>query len=288
MSKTFFVFGVRGVQGRPVAKALLAGGHRVVSITRGSDNRNELEALGVSAEVTNLRDVSTVGRIIRQCDGCFWHVPTGASQRDGLSAVEALIQILDSSIAPTVVSTSGVVPTKSEAGRAFSGVVRLADSLRELTDRHTVLRPTMFLEDVLDTWPISAIESTGKLRYPLPIAVPFAWVTADAVGRAAARILLAERWDPGWYAVVGDIHASVADLADRFSQFFGRSVLAERWELSDYADKIAADVSRAAAESTADVYRVIERSLEQLSGPAEAEIELILQGCIDAWFDTLS
>lgn len=289
MASKYFVFGARGVQGAPVARALQRAGHHVVTPTRTAAVADQLRDGGYYPIVLDIGCVEDVLAAMDGCEAAFWHVPTGATA-GGSSPSDALIAVLRRRAVPrSVVSTSGIVP-RDPAGAAagFAGVCRLAATLRSLEDSVVTLRPTMFLEDILDTFPLERIRREGILRYPLSIERPIAWVTAAAVGEHAARIMTSSHWSPGWIAVLGACPRSVADIAARLGERLRCPVSAKTWPLDDYAADLARTVGPRSAESTAAIYRVIEDNHEQLESALEDERLVLLGDPLDQWLEIVS
>lgn len=284
MSKKFLVFGARGVQGGPVARALRLAGHEVVTLTRSTLAAEQLRSEGYTPCLLDLGHIDDVLRVADSCDAAFWHVPTGAAA-NATSPADALIAVLKRSATPrVVVSTSGVVPRDgSSAGAGFAGVSRLAAALRELGPTVATLRPTMFLEDVFDTWPVDRVRREGVLRYPLAVHEPIAWVTAASVGEYAAGLMVRDDWAGGWRALLGACPRSMQDLALSLGDHLRCAVRAIDWPLDEYAASLSPAIGVEAAGRTAKVYAVITENFEQLRMALPHETPVLLGDPVEEW-----
>ncbi len=276
--RNYFVFGARGTQGRPIARALQAAGASVSTITRAQDSAAALATDGINAMVAPLSHTAAVAQTLVGVNGAFWHVPTTGGEEHILTSLR------NSTSVPAVLSTSGILPPVGDG--PFAGVTHLARAVLAERLQVCVLRPTMFLEDIVDTCPLNEVRVTGVLRYPLPIDVPIRWVTASAIGQHAAERLLTQRIHAGRIAVLGDPY-TVQDIALRLSALMKREIRAKHWPLDEYAASIATRVGRPAADATAAVYACIARNIEQLQHAAAGEMEHLLGDCVRPWLKTL-
>lgn len=315
MNGTFFVLGARGVQGRPVARALAASGCRVVTPTRSAAAAAELAHEGFSPVVVDVHDTGAVRSALAGCDGAFLHIPTGgppegaggaagASPRpSNADAIISLLKVIGDpslrgprgALFRTVVSTSGIVPVDDERARGFAGTIRLGRVLMSMRSTVLTLRPTMFLEDLLDTSPLERVlgvgggreSEPGVLRYPLGVRERIAWVTAEAVGRHAAAVLLAAEWSPDWFAVLGGRVLSVSQVAGLIGKRVGRAIIAADWQVDAYERELSRSIGPDSAKSTADVYRTIAANFEQLRGALAGERRVTIADPVDVWLATL-
>lgn len=278
-NRRFFVFGARGTQGRPVAHAIRAAGASVSTITRDASAISSLAAVGIHAVAAPLSEFSAILTVLETVDGAFWHVPTTGGEAHILKLLRRSASV------PTVLSTSGILPSVDDG--PFAAVAQLASAVQAEQLPVCVLRPTMFLEDIIDTCPIDEVRATGLLRYPLPVDVPICWISASALGQHAAERLLNSRISPGRTAVLGRPY-TLKEIACRMSDRLRREVRVHHWPLREYAAHLAVHVGRPTADATAAVYDCITRNLEQLQRPTAGEREHALGDCVDSWLETIA
>jgi nucleoside-diphosphate-sugar epimerase len=96
-----FITGAGGYIGGSIAAALLAAGHRVRGLTRGSANAERLAAMGIEPVIGTLDDAETLTREARASDGVI-----NTASADHAGAVNALLAGLEESSKP-LLHTSG-------------------------------------------------------------------------------------------------------------------------------------------------------------------------------------
>ncbi|MBT9595294.1 MAG: NAD-dependent epimerase/dehydratase family protein [Vitreoscilla sp.] len=96
-----FITGAGGFIGGSIAMALLAAGHRVRGLTRGSASAERLAASGIEPVLGTLDDADVLAREARACDGVI-----NTASADHAGAVHALLAALEGSSKP-LLHTSG-------------------------------------------------------------------------------------------------------------------------------------------------------------------------------------
>jgi uncharacterized protein YbjT (DUF2867 family) len=189
LQRTVLVTGSTGTQGGAVARALLAGGHKVVAFTRnpGSPPAAALAAAGARLAQGDFRWPETLARALGGVDTLYlMGTPYGTSPEDeageGIAAIDAARQVgvghlIYSSVAGADTSTG--IPH-------FESKYRVEQHLAASGISATVSAPVAFM-DFINPIFIDGLRQ-GEFRMPLPASRPLQYVTPRDIGRFVAAL----------------------------------------------------------------------------------------------------
>ncbi|MBE7211085.1 MAG: NmrA family NAD(P)-binding protein [Gluconacetobacter diazotrophicus] len=235
-ARTVLVLGATGQQGGGAARALVAAGWRVRALVRdpASSRAIALAAAGVALHRGNLSDPASVSAALLGADAVFSVQPSsgqgaayGVSDADeirwGTAVADAALAAGVSHLVYSSVNAAGPEPTGMGH---FDSKSAIEAHLRALPLRHTILRPSAFMEILL--LPGLGLDR-GELTFALRPDQPMQFIAADDIGRIAATALS----DPDRFAgrtieIAGD--AVTGDqLAAHLSRAAGRLIACRRF-----------------------------------------------------------
>lgn len=182
----YAVFGASGAQGSAIAAALVAAGHAVRGISRSGAPAGE----GVEAVAADLGDrdqvyaaLDGVGHVSLTVPLCY---DATLVRRYAENVVAAAAE---QGVRRVVLNSNTRIPAEPTDAAAFE-TRRIAEEVvlgGEVSA--VVLRPAIYLENLLAPGVVDAVKSAGVLAYPLPAATPVSWISHADLGQAVAVAL---------------------------------------------------------------------------------------------------
>ena len=250
------VYGANGVRGGAVVRRLLARGHAVRAVARDPGASRWLGTPGVEVVAADLADRSSVERASDGIDAVFLQLPlvydrglAEAYVRNAVGAAAAagarrLVHQGNSRPPAEATDVAGFEIDRAAAQIVLGGGVPA-----------TVLRPTVYMDNLLGPWTAPGIVNDGVLAYPIPATTPTAWLSADD---AAALVVAAlEREEPVRETLdVGGPEALTGDeAAERLGQALGRPVRYLALPIDAFEDGLRAALGPETGSAVAATYR---------------------------------
>lgn len=164
------VTGATGKQGGAVARALIAGGHRVRALTRNpsSPSASALAALGAEVVAGNFDKPETIARALDGVDslfamGTFFESGVESEITQGLALVEAAAR---AKIGHVVYTSVAGADQKTQIPH-FESKGRVEEALKGSGLPWTILAPVYFMENLYFPQSVSAIRAG---TYPSPLS----------------------------------------------------------------------------------------------------------------------
>jgi uncharacterized protein YbjT (DUF2867 family) len=188
------VFGATGTQGHPVVDAALEAGLIVRAASRDPDNAAKKLSSRVEVLRCDLDDAEDVAEAMQGIEGVFYHLPVLPQSREADAQVESLINAAKAAgVQRLVFSTSAWCGEDMPAIEFVSGLRRISDRLLASGVETVVLRPTLYLANLV--WPhiIREIREYGRLSYPpLHHGRRLNWTSTEDQGTIAAACFNAD------------------------------------------------------------------------------------------------
>jgi NAD(P)H dehydrogenase (quinone) len=263
---TLAVTGTNGAQGGAIAQALTRHGHEVRPIRRqviesgGATLQDELR--GAQALIIT----SPIDHRAGARESQFANL-TKAARAVGVSRL--------------VLNTAAVVHERFD--RPVSKVLL---HLREMVMNSGVdavsVEPTVYLDNLIAPWSVSAIVQGGVLAYPAPEDAPIAWISHSSL---AGYVLAAlEQFSSGSIHKVAGPHAITGlQLAKILGDFVGREVGYERMPLEAFAQSLDAAVGAPAGQDIGDYYRYLVEHPDALSATNCATLHSVQSESAQEW-----
>ncbi len=238
--KRLLVFGATGTQGHPVVDAALEAGLSVRAVTR--DVHAARRRLSQRADLceADLLDPDSLCEAMETMDAVFFHLPVLPHSPDGLAMVDHFLTALRGSpIRRLVFSTSAWSGDAMPDSDFVRGLRTVTQSMLQSGVETIVLRPTLYLANLV--WPhvIREIREYGRLSYP-PLAADrrLNWTATED---QATLVIAALNSD-----AVGEIidiaspeALSGPDLCRLLAGVYGREVHYAPQSVDDFADTLS-------------------------------------------------
>jgi NAD(P)H dehydrogenase (quinone) len=191
---SLLVFGARGVQGHPVVDAALEAGLVVRAASR--DVEAAEEKLSTRAEIVeaDLGDADSIFEAAEGIDALFFHLPILPEGLIGADVVDNVIAAaVRSGVQRLIFSTGEYCGDELPEGEFVTSMRDITRRLLECPVDAVVLRPTLYLANLV--WPhvIREVRDQGRLTYP-----PFSekrrlnWTSTEDQGRIVVACLEAD------------------------------------------------------------------------------------------------
>lgn len=267
----YAVFGASGAQGSAIAAALVGAGRAVRGISRAGTSAAD----GVDAVAADLGDRDQVYAAL-----------------DGVSHVSLTIPLCYD---PTLVRRYAENVVAAAAERGVRGVVlnsntripagptdAAAFETRRIAEEvvlggevpAVVLRPAIYLENLLAPGVVDAVKNAGVLAYPLPAVTPVSWISHADLGQAVAAVLTSHEVSEdlvGQILDIGGPDLTGTELAEAVGAAAGRPLSFVPLDPALFEKGLAEFLGADAAAGVAGLYHWVGRDPETavMSGGAD-------------------
>ncbi|MGY6589038.1 MAG: SDR family oxidoreductase [Wenzhouxiangella sp.] len=256
---SLLVFGATGTQGHPVVDAALDAGLRVRAVSRDPDAAAEKLSSKVEIVYGDLLEGESLDQAMAGMSALFFHLPVMPDSPEADRMIGNVIEAARRNRLERLVVTTGGYCGPAMPDRPFvSGLRQMADRFLASGIECVVLRPTLYLANLV--WPhlIRQIRESGQLSYPpLSRKRRMNWTATEDQGRIAVACLDAdvagETLDIASPGVVDS-----AALCRLLATVYQREVHFNPQSLDDFADGMShlsgsAEVGRQMAQFYADL-----------------------------------
>ncbi len=222
---TVVVHGATGAQGAPVARNLVAAGHRVRSAVR-NPSAGGLPA-GVEPVAADLLDTESLLQVYIGADAVLVQLPLEYSHDRAVPQAEAILAALAKAGVPRVVFNHNGGAAPEWVGLPFVDArMLLAQELANAVRTAVTVGPAgPYMENLSTPWLAARIHQHGQVAYPLPAEMPVPWVALHDVVTVITG-LLTDNAPPPHLVVPGPRLLTGEQTAADLSSALGRSI---RW-----------------------------------------------------------
>jgi NAD(P)H dehydrogenase (quinone) len=218
-SGTALVYGGTGLQGRPIVEQLVHEGYQVRVLTR--QPQPEL-GHGVEAVDGAFEDADSLVRATRGVSHVVLLLPLDFDVAQTQEWTRKVVQAAEKAgVKRLVFDTSAPVPEAPTGIAAIDVKVAAEAIVRAASIPWTIIRPTIYLGNLLAPWSAPAIVRDHVIAYPLPSDVALSWISWEDTALGVARALA----DPTMAGQTLDIGGASAvtgtELAATFSRVLG-------------------------------------------------------------------
>ncbi len=188
------VFGATGTQGHPVLEAALEAGLSVRAATRDLEEAEEKLPGRVEMVRADLLDAGEVLEAAEGMDAVFFHLPVMPDEPEAERVVDNVLEAArKAGLGRIVFTTGGYCGDDMPPGDFVDSLRRLSDRILSAETPAVVLRPTLYLANLV--WPhiTRQIRDYGRLIYPpLDSTQRLNWTSTEDQGRIAVACLRAD------------------------------------------------------------------------------------------------
>lgn len=257
------VYLANGVQGGASARAALRQGFRVRALVRNAQAARALAKAGAEIAVGDLGDPGFLAGAHAGVSHVVLQFPLGVGEAAfGLAdmaitaarsaGVETLLLKLASASRPTPCDEPSFVVNAELAARVRASGLP-----------HAIVRPTMYLDNLLKPGVRIDIARRGVFELPMAADQRIAWVSADDVAEASVALL--ERPDGGEHVICGAESVTGPDFMAAISKGLGRKVAFLSQSVESFEREVAHALGPDLARGVASKFRFFR------DHPAEAD-----------------
>jgi uncharacterized protein YbjT (DUF2867 family) len=251
------VFGATGAQGSPVAKLLIEKGNAVRAASRDATRAAQLYGPAVEAIAADLADVESLKRAFDGVDAAFFHMPLPKNVADIPVHLNNALQAAREAALPRLVfTTSGTTDERLAANPMVAGNLAAASAVLSSGVPAVVLKPTMYLQNLLQPQNLSDMLNEGVLRYPpLQSARKISWTALEDQAAFAVAALTEEKAVGRAFQIASPEPVDGTRLTALLSEKIGREIRFEPPTPEEFGAVIAGFYGKDAGDGIAGLYR---------------------------------
>ncbi len=234
------VFGATGTQGHPVVDAALQAGLDVRAVSRDVDKAEEQLSSRAQVFQADLLEPETVAEAMSGMDAAFFYLPVMPHSPSAQAMVESVVAgARTSGLQRLVFTSSAWFGPGMPSGPFVDGLRAVSGRLLEIDVETVVLRPTLYLANLV--WPhiIREIRDYGRLSYPpLDAGRCLNWTATEDQAAVAVACL-----DAGVAGEIIDVASpepvTGPDLCRLLVSVYGREVHYDPQTVEEFADTLS-------------------------------------------------
>jgi len=234
------VFGATGTQGHPVVDAALEAGMTVRAASRDPDFAHEQLSGRVEVVQADLLEAEWVLEAMAEMDAVFFHLPVMPDLPEAEQVVDNVLEGARSAgLARIVFTTGGYCGDDMPPGAFVDAMRRLSDRVLSADTEAVVLRPTLYLANLV--WPhlIRSIREYGQLSYPpFDVDKRLNWTATEDQGRIAVACLGADVAGEA-IDIASPEAVTGAELCRMLAGVYGREVHFAPQSIDEFADAMS-------------------------------------------------
>ncbi|MBC7996378.1 MAG: NmrA family NAD(P)-binding protein [Leptolyngbya sp.] len=223
--KRVIVFGATGAQGGPVVAELLRQGVAVRAFTRNAAAARKVLNENVEIFEGNLNDAESLVKALTGVDCAFLHQPM-VLMADVAFSVKNFLEAAKAAGLPRIVYTTSGPGLELLKGVPSVDRGRLdAETFLQSSIPTVVLKPTIYLENLLIPFFIQAIKENGVLDYP-PVSADrkISWTSLEDQAKIAVAAMTNEQAVGKVFDIATPEPLNGDELAERLTVCLGRTV----------------------------------------------------------------
>ncbi len=269
MTETILVYGASGVQGGAVARLLVKQGKTVRTITRQEKSAAELREQGIEASIGDLGDAEFLASVNTGVDKVFINMPIEFDSAKLTAYFMNSIEAAKTGGAKLIViNTNGFLPTEPVSAENLELKRRMIESAQASGIPCIVVKPTLYLENLL----IPGLVSNGVFAYPVPADKPIAWVSSEDAAQYHVHALNHPELAGQTLIAAGAEGLTGNQMAERFSELMGETVNFHSLAFDDFQGALTPVLGETQAAGVADFYRWIGANIDTLSQAQRSEV----------------
>jgi uncharacterized protein YbjT (DUF2867 family) len=278
------VTGATGAQGNAIAHAFLAAGWRVRALTRDLARGASIAVPGITPVAVPEGDAAALDRALEGVAALAATAPIDY-RRGAREAWFAALQL--------AAGRAGVGRlVLNLASRPLPGLRRpVSESLRALEAMAlsgpvpaAVLRPTVYMDNLLQPWAIGAARESGVFAYPVAEGIRIGWISHRALGEAAVEAAIRADAAGRGFDIAGPAALTGAEVAALVGRALGKPVTFAPLDPGVLAAGLNAAHGAPAGDDIAELYRHLPNVPDALAGGAGNEALGLEPESFAEWF----
>ncbi len=223
-SKPILIFLAAGVQGGAVVRAALSRGLKVRALVRDRNRKPEIDLPGIELAEGDLHDAASLRAASAGIDHAVLHIPIGPADTMRAQAENALASFTAAGVRSFILKLASASRPAPCDEPSFVANQMIGDAARRSGVPFAIVRPTMYLDNLLKPSARMEIMEQGVFAPPISAAQRIAWTSTDDCAEAA--LMLLERGAMGGdHRIAGPESLTGDELAVRVSAGLGRPVV---------------------------------------------------------------
>jgi uncharacterized protein YbjT (DUF2867 family) len=187
--RTVTVFGASGRQGLAQVRQLVRAGFRVRAVSRRSDPLLGETWPEVEVVAADLDDVASLRAVMAGADAVFFTRPL-IQFADPVARVRRLAEAAKAERVGLVVMNTSLGTSDAPTGdAAYDSTKAQEDALAESGAPYVIVRPVLFMDNLLTNWALPSIVNEGAYVYPHRRDLAANWISLDDVARYMIAVL---------------------------------------------------------------------------------------------------
>jgi uncharacterized protein YbjT (DUF2867 family) len=237
-SKPVLIYQANGVQGGAVARAALRHGLKVRALVRNPLRSQILEEQGAELVRGDLSDVSSLVAASQGATRAVIQIPIGPAKEMHAHASHAFYAAKIAGITSVILRLSSASREEPCDEPSFVANAMVEDVARQSGILSVIVRPTMYLDNLLKPSARADIVNRGACMLPISASQRIAWTSADDCAEATVRFLMSDSTCTGDYCIAGSESLSGEALARRITAGLGRPVVYRSQPLDEFEREV--------------------------------------------------
>ena len=222
---TVTVFGASGRQGLAQIRQLRAHDFRVKAVTRSPERFSPGEIEGVSVVTADYNDLKSLIKACENADAVFFTHPMF---EDAIHVNDHIVRVCEAAksagVGRIIYNTSSWVPDAPCGEPNYDGNLIREELFAASGVPLTVIRPVLFMDNLLTNWVKPGLVHDGCYRYPHGATMRANWICLDDVARFMIAALGREDLIGERIVIGGPEALSPDEVAATLSQAIGKTI----------------------------------------------------------------
>ncbi|MFN7733940.1 MAG: NmrA family NAD(P)-binding protein [Pirellula sp.] len=189
-NKQLCILGGAGGQGQAILTAALAKGYACTVLQRASSQVRLPASAQTRIVKGGLEDRRAIQEAIAEASAVVVTIPLTFDSMQMQSMAEMVFEAISEQRVPRFVfNASTMTPDTSTGSEVIYAYRRIARWAEEVDSKVTVIRPTLFLENLLAPWTLAELIAHGTISTALPREEAIAWMSQRELGRMVVAAL---------------------------------------------------------------------------------------------------
>jgi len=256
------VYLANGVQGGAVVRQAVQRGYSVRALVRDLHKGASLRSLGTEIVTGDLNNAASLRSAHDGVDYVVLQIPPGSPLLTETFMTNALEAIRSAGVRGVVVKMASTRPDMPTSEPSFLANEMIESRIRESGIPFSIIRPTLYLDNLLKPDTREDIRRHNLIVYPLPEAQRVAWTSVDDAA-AVALTLIDNRALGGDHRICSTEALDGAGLAHAFSLALERPVTFRSLPLDTLEQQLDALMGAGAGKCISSRLRFFESQPEQ-------------------------